>query len=194
MRSQLVYEMGDPNDYIGPEVVADFTTIQLSQEGENRVAVSGVKGKPATPFYKVSISYRDGYKALGQLTVSGPDALEKARLSAQIVWERLASDGVTFDEDQRLVEFLGTSVCFEGIWPTVEQPPEVILRMGVRGPDRAKVDRFGMEIVPLVTSGPPGVTGFAGGRPKAQEIIGYWPALIRKEKIEAKVSVVTAGD
>ncbi|HHI80051.1 MAG TPA: DUF1446 domain-containing protein [Planctomycetes bacterium] len=194
VRSQLVYEMGDPNDYIGPEVVADFTTIQLSQEGENRVAVSGVKGKPATPFYKVSISYRDGYKALGQLTVSGPDALEKARLSAQIVWERLASDGVTFDEDQRLVEFLGTSVCFEGIWPTVEQPPEVVLRMGVRGPDRAKVDRFGMEIVPLVTSGPPGVTGFAGGRPKAQEIIGYWPALIRKEKIEAKVSVVTAGD
>jgi hypothetical protein len=64
--------------------------------------------------------------------------------------------------------------------------------MGVKGPDREKVDRFGMELVPLVTSGPPGVTGFAGGRPKATEIIGFWPALVRKERISARVEVVSS--
>jgi len=64
----------------------------------------------------------------------------------------------------------------------------------VKGPDRAKVDRFGSELVPLVTSGPPGITGFAGGRPKAQEIIGFWPALVRKDRIETRVTVFTSGE
>ena len=74
--------------------------------------------------------------------------------------------------------------------PTID-PPEVVLRIGVRDQDRAKVDRFGMEIVPLVTSGPPGVTGFAGGRPKATDVIGYWPALIDKDLIRPTVAVET---
>ena len=66
---------------------------------------------------------------------------------------------------------------------------EVVLRVGVRDADRAKVDRFGKEIAPLVTSGPPGVTGFAGGRPKATEVLGYWPALIPKQLVETEVTV-----
>ena len=72
---------------------------------------------------------------------------------------------------------------------TSADPVEVVLRMGVKGPDRKKVDRFGSELVPLVTSGPPGVTGFAGGRPKATEVLGYWPALIPKEHVTTEVSV-----
>jgi hypothetical protein len=71
-------------------------------------------------------------------------------------------------------------------------PAEVVLRMGVKGKDRAKVDRFGSELVPLVTSGPPGVTGFAGGRPKATEIIGFWPALVRKDLISTQVTVFSS--
>ena len=67
--------------------------------------------------------------------------------------------------------------------------PEVVLRLGVKGADRERIDRFGSELVPLVTSGPPGVTGFAGGRPKATEIIGYWPALVSKERITTNVEV-----
>jgi hypothetical protein len=68
-------------------------------------------------------------------------------------------------------------------------PPEVVLRLGVRDPDRAKVERFGMEIAPLITAGPPGVTGFAGGRPKAQEIVAYWPALLAREEVERQIEV-----
>ena len=152
--------------------------------------VSGVKGSPATDTYKVSISYRDGYKAMGQLTVCAPDAVAKAELSARIIFERLALDGIEFGDDQITVEMVGNGVCLDGVVPPPQDPPEVVLRVGVHGDDKAKVDRFGTEIVPLVTSGPPGVTGFAGGRPKAQEVIGYWPALLGKGSLETTTKVV----
>jgi hypothetical protein len=165
----------------------------MEQAGKDRVLVTGVRGGPPTPTYKVSISYEDGWKATGQLVISGPDALAKAKLCAEIVWQRLAMDGVEYAPEERLVEFLGANVCHAGIAGADAQPSEVVLRMGVKGKDMKKVDRFGMELVPLVTSGPPGVTGFAGGRPKASEIIGFWPALVRKDRIRPRVTVVTAG-
>jgi len=190
---QLAYEMGDPAAYLTPDVIADFTSFQIEEDGPDRVRISGVKGAPATPHYKVSMSYSDGWKSVGELTISGPDALEKAKLCAQIVWDRLAMDGCEYAADERLEEYVGAGVCHRGI-PEAETdaPPEVVLRMGVKGPDKAKVSRFGPELVPLVTSGPPGVTGFAGGRPKAAEIIGFWPTLVLKDKIQTTVSVLTA--
>ena len=187
--SQLVYEMGDPGCYITPDCVADFTSIQLEQESDNRVRVSGIRGGAATDTYKVSMAYHSGYKIVGQLTVAGPDAVDKARLCADIVFDRVAMDGCEFAEDERFVEIVGTNVCHAGIAPPPSEPAEVVLRIGAKGGDRAKLDRLGMEIVPLVTSGPPGVTGFAGGRPKATDIISYWPALMKKDRIQCSVSV-----
>jgi hypothetical protein len=190
---QLCYEMGDPRRYLTPDVVADFTSVRLSQAGPDRVLVSGAKGAPATPTYKVSLSYLAGWKALGQLTISGPDALAKAQLCAEIVWKRLAYDGFEYGPEERLVEFVGANVCHAGIAvPESREPSEVVLRMGVKGSDRRKVDRFGSELVPLVTSGPPGVTGFAGGRPKASEIIGFWPALMNKDRIQTRVTTAVS--
>jgi hypothetical protein len=193
LRHQLVYEMGDPSAYVGPDCIADFTSIRMEPDGRDRVRVTGVRGRAPTDTYKVSISYHDGWKATGQLTISGPDALAKARLCADIVWKRLAWDGFEYGPDERLEEFVGANVCHAGIpIPGADDPAEVVLRMGVKGPDRAKVERFGSELVPLVTSGPPGVTGFAGGRPKATEIIGFWPALVRKDLITTHVSVFSS--
>jgi hypothetical protein len=186
---QLVYEMGDPRSYITPDCTADFTTIQLAQEGENRVRVSGIKGRPKTAFYKVSASVFAGWKATGQLVVSGPRAVEKAKLAAEIVWKRLEKAGVRFAPEEKLVELLGTGVCHPGLAPTPPEPPEVVLRLGVKSQDRKAVERFGMELAPLVTSGPPGVTGFAGGRPKPQEVVAFWPALVPREEVEPFVQV-----
>ncbi|MEE8468971.1 MAG: acyclic terpene utilization AtuA family protein [Planctomycetota bacterium] len=190
---QLAYEMGDPARYVTPDVVADFTSFRLAQDGDDRVRVSGVRGTPATDTYKVSLSYHAGWKSVGELTISGPDALDKARLCSEIVWKRLEYDGFTYSAEERLVEFVGANVCHAGI-PVAgaSEPAEVVLRLGVKGPDRAKVERFGPELVPLVTSGPPGVTGFAGGRPKATEIIGFWPALVSKQHIQTRVSVFSS--
>lgn len=186
--SQLLYEMGDPKNYLGPDCSADFTSAKVEEIGENRVQVSGVRGGAPTDTYKVSLSYQNGYKAAGQLTIAGPDAIEKAKLCADIVWGRLAFDGCEFADDEKMVEFVGAGMTHAGILES-NDPPEVVLRMGVKAADKARVNRFGSELVPLVTSGPPGVTGFAGGRPKATDIVGYWPALLDKSQVQTRVRV-----
>jgi hypothetical protein len=184
---QLVYEMGDPSRYVTPDCVVDFTSIRLEQAGADRVRVSGIRGSAATDSYKVSISYHAGYKATGQLTISGPDAVAKARICAGALWGRLQRAGYTFDETS--TEFLGVDSCHGAIVPPPPRVNEVVLRVGVRDADRAKVDRFGKDLAPLVTSGPPGVTGFAGGRPKATEVLGYWPTLVPKRLVRPVVDV-----
>jgi hypothetical protein len=185
---QILYEMGDPAHYISPDVCVDFTSFNLTDKENNRVSVENVKGFEATDTYKVSISYFAGYKASGQLTISGPDALEKAKLTAQIIWERLSKAGYTFEDTS--TEFLGVSSCHGEINAQPEQINEVVLRLGVRDQNKDKVNRFGKEIAPVITSGPPGITGFSGGRPKAQEIVAYWPALIPKEYVHTTVDVL----
>jgi len=186
---QLVYEMGDPTSYITPDCVADFSSVRLEDLGGDRVRVSGVRGRPATDSYKVSASFHEAYKSTGQLVISGPRAVEKARLAAEIVWRRLEKAGVTFPEADRLVEILGTGVCHPGLGEVAGDPPEVVLRLGVRSPNREAVARFGMELAPLITAGPPGVTGFAGGRPKPQEVVAFWPALVAKRVVDPGVRV-----
>jgi hypothetical protein len=186
---QLLYEMGSPAAYVTPDVVADFTTIRLAQDGEDRVQVSGIEGRPRTGTLKISASHLAGYKATGQITVSGPRAVDKARLAAEVVWKRLERAGVTFADDEREVELVGLGACLPGVLPAPGDLPEVVLRLGVRHADRDKVERFGKEIAPLITAGPPGVTGFAGGRPKPQEIVAYWPALLAREEVEEHLVV-----
>ena len=188
VKEQLVYEMGDPREYITPDCVADFTTVQLEDAGADRVFVRGIGGKPATEFYKVSISYSAGYKAVGTLVYSWPDAYQKAQAADQILRARLERLGLRFE--QILTEFVGVSATHG---PLAGDPspdiPEVQLRVGVRGEERKAVERFTKEIAPLILTGPPGVTGFAGGRPKVEEIVAYWPALIPKTEIETRVEV-----
>jgi len=186
---QLLYEMAKPSEYITPDVVADFTTIRLEAAGTDRVRVDGIEGRPRTGTLKISASYLAGYKASGQITLSGPRAVDKAKLAAEVVWKRLERAGVSFPEECRSVEILGVGACLPGLFPVPEEPPEVVLRLGVRDEDRAKVERFGKEIAPLITAGPPGVTGFAGGRPKAQAVVAYWPALLAREEVEGRIEV-----
>ena len=185
---QCVYEMGDPHSYITPDVVADFTTIRLADDGENRVRVFGIKGRPATDKLKVSIAYRAGFKAVGTLVYAWPDALEKAQLADRVLRERLDNMGLTFDA--LLTEFVGVSATHGPLATQSGEPPEVQLRVGVRSPDRKAVERFTREIAPLVLNGPPSVTGFAGGRPKVEEIVAYWPALVDKSVVQTNVEVL----
>jgi hypothetical protein len=185
---QLVYEMGDPRSYITPDVIADFTSIQLEQDGENRVRVFGIKGRPATDKLKVSIAYRAGFKAVGTLVYAWPDALAKAELADRVLRERLVNLGLRFDHI--LTEFVGATATHGALAGDARDVPEVQLRFGVRSGSRADVERFTREIAPLVLNGPPSVTGFAGGRPKVEEIVAYWPALIDKTVVTPTVEIV----
>jgi hypothetical protein len=189
VKEQLVYEMGDPHSYITPDCIADFTTVRLEYEGRDRVRVYGIEGRPATDTFKVSISYSAGYKAVGTLVYSWPEAYDKARSADRILRARLDRLGLKFD--QILTEFVGANATHG---PLAGDPPadlpEVQLRVGVRSEDRKAVKRFTKEIAPLVLTGPPGVTGFAGGRPKVEEIVAYWPALIPKKEIRPLVDII----
>jgi hypothetical protein len=191
VKEQLLYEMGDPKAYITPDVVADFSSIQLADDGPDRVRVFGITGNPSTDFYKVSIAYSAGWKAVGTLVYSYPDAYEKAKAADLILRARLERLGLKFDTI--LTEFVGVNAT-HGHLAGEPRPdiPEVQLRVGVRGQNKADVERFTKELAPLILTGPPGVTGFAGGRPKVEEIMAYFPALIPKSLIETKVDIVEA--
>jgi hypothetical protein len=191
IKEQLLYEMGDPRRYITPDCVADFTTIQLEQAGADRVRFSGIQGQPATDSYKVSISYSAGWKAVGSLVYAWPDAYRKAQAADRVLRERLKRLGLMFDS--MLTEFVGVDACHGPL--SGEPSPdiaEVTFRIGVRSQDKQAVERFTREVAPLVLNGPPTVTGFAGGRPKVEEIIAYWPALIPKREVEPEISVIEA--
>ena len=186
---QLVYEMGDPRSYITPDVVADFTTIRVEQAGSDRVRVTGIEGRPPTDKLKVSIAYRAGYKAVGTLVYAWPDALAKAQRADRVLRERMERAGLTLDAI--VTEYVGASACHGPLVPPRDDHPEVQLRIGVRSEDEESVERFTREIAPLVLNGPPSVTGFAGGRPKVEEIVAYWPALIDKTVVRPVVDILT---
>ncbi len=185
---QLVYEMGDPHNYITPDGTADFTTIRLKQRGRDRVVASGIRGGPRTPMLKVSIAYAYGWKAVGTLVYAWPEAWDKAKHADRILRARLADLGLEFE--QILTEFVGVDATHGRLaGPPDPEAPEVQLRIGVRARDKAPVERFTREIAPLVLTGPPSVTGFAGGRPVVEEIVAYWPALVDRRQIEPHVRV-----
>lgn len=184
---QLLYEIGDPKEYITPDCIADFTSIHLEQEGKDRVKVYGITGRPATEFYKVSMSYDDGYSAFTTLTYSAPDALKKAEAADKILRTRLSDLGLHFEEIR--TEFLGYNSCHGPLVKRRDDLSEVVMRVGVRSKEKAAIERFGKEIAPLILTGPPSVTGFAGGRPKPSDVVAYWPALIPKKNVEPEVAV-----
>ncbi len=190
VKEQLLYEIGDPTDYITPDCIVDFTSIHVETAGTNRVKVFGIKGKPETPFYKVSASYNKGYKLSSTLVYSWPKALKKAQRAGEILTSR--AENLRLDIESFNCEYVGFNGCNE--IPVAEDYlhenfSEIQLRVSVSGDNKDALNRFGMEIAPLILTGPSGVTGFAGGRPKASEIVAYWPALINKEACHPRVTL-----
>lgn len=189
VKEQLVYELGDPTNYITPDCVADFTSLQLSDAGPDRVRVSGIQGGPRPPTLKTSITYSAGWKAIGMLVYSWPDAVQKAQAADRIVRERLADLGLAFDEIH--TELLGVNACHAGVAAANPDPPEVQLRIGVRGQDRNAVDRFTRELIPLILTGPPTGTGFGEGRPPVRGVVAYWSSLLPREEIRTSIETFT---
>jgi hypothetical protein len=185
---QLVYEIGDPSAYMGPDVVADFTTVEIEDLGGDRVRVRGATGRPPPERLKVSVAYSAGWKSAGTLTYTWPDAAAKARAASRVLLERLDRLGLSFAETHvELVGWDSTHGALAGEPPA--DMPEAQLRVAVRADERAPVERFTREIAPLVLTGPPSVTGYATGRPRVDEIVAFWPALIDREAVEPHVKV-----
>ncbi len=187
---QLLYEIGDPKDYITPDCVADFTSIKLEDLGNNKVKVYDIKGNAETPSFKVSCSYESGYSASGSLTYSWPKALSKAKAADKILRKRLENLDLHFEEIR--TEFIGYDSCHGPLSTKLDENDinEIMLRIAVRSDDYNSVERFGKEIAPLILTGPPSVTGFAGGRPRPSSVVAYWPALIPKNLVQPEVKIL----
>ncbi|MDB5349567.1 MAG: hypothetical protein JWN86_814 [Planctomycetota bacterium] len=189
---QLVYEIDDPSCYRTPDVDVDLTTVELIQDGEDRVRVRGATGRGPSGKLKVAAVYRDGWTASGMVAVVGRNAEDKARAAGRLVLERVKRAG--FDLADSLVECLGANDVAPGVVPLLHAPYEVVLRISVRDPRRVAVERFCREIAPLITAGPPGIAGYASGRPSARPAFAYWAALIDASLVSPRLDVRTAAE
>jgi fatty-acyl-CoA synthase len=178
VKEQLVYEIGDPARYVSPDVTVSFEGLHVEPVGPDRVRVRGARGSPRPGTLKVSATYRDGYRAAGTLTICGPESVRKARRCGEIVRQRLQEAGCTYRD--WIVECLGNaeSVPVEQGGPRREDSLETVLRIGVEAEAERDVEAFTREIMPLVTAGPQGTTGYAEGRPRVHTVFRYWPCLI----------------
>jgi hypothetical protein len=189
---QLVYEIGDPAHYLTPDVEVDFTTVDVAETGEDRVAVRGATGRSPPDQYKVSLAYRDGYLAIGQLLIYGSDCVSKAHGCAEIIRRRVARAG--FELEGFHVECLGAGEGVSGLHAPPAELHEVVLRISARDARREALDRFAQELAPLITSGPPGIAGYATGRPQVRPAFAYWPTLVPKTVVQPQVEVRTARE
>ncbi len=180
VREQLVYEMGNPAAYITPDVVADFSSIRLAEDGPSRVRVFNIKGHEPTPFYKISMAYVDGFKCIGTIAISGPNARKKAECFAEIFWQRVGRNFMSTE-----TEYFGWNACHQSLGHS-EDGNEIILRLGARDLDENKLKVFSKLIPSLILSGPPGVC-VLGGAPKVSEVVSYWPALMDKKLVTPEI-------
>jgi Acyclic terpene utilisation family protein AtuA len=191
---QLLYEIDDPACYRTPDVDIDFTGLEITQAGPDRVAVRGARGRAPSDKLKMVAVYRDGWTASGMLAVVGRNAEAKARTAGELILERVRRSGTPLADS--LVECLGAGDVAPGVLRPAAAPYEVVLRVTVRDAERASVERFCRELAPLVTAGPPGIVGYASGRPSPRPAFGYWPALVPRDTAQSQtlVDVRTAAD
>lgn len=182
-REQILYEIGDPRAYVSPDVIADFTSFSLSGDGEDRVRIEGTRGQKPTEMLKVSINYEAGFRLSGMIVVSGPDVMAKGKVFSEMFWDRVGTDGFI----ERRTDYVGANACWgESAAPDIE-PNEIILRFSARAGTKERLAVMSRELAGLILAGPPGVTVF-GGRPAIAPAYGYWPALIERKRVTARLA------
>lgn len=194
VKEQLIYEIADPNGYLSPDATVSFLSLQVQQLGTNRVRVSGAKGRPCPPTLKVSATFRDGFRAAGMLTIFGPQAVIKAGRCGEIVLQRLRDAGHDFRDS--IIECLGNTATVPTAAYSYNSSDllECVLRIAVESESKQSVEQFTRELMPLVTAGPQGTTGYAEGRPRVHEVFRYWPCLIEADTVAACLDYFDSPD
>ncbi len=185
---QLIYEIGDPEEYITPDVIVDMRNISIEDESEDVVIVKGAIGKPEPKSLKVSAAVEGGWFASSSLLVSGPHAIARANACDLALRARLSA----LEELEIHTEFIGSGVTLpknirQELFPLLN-PPEIMLRWAVTSPNRRDITDFTQEVAPLVLTGPAGVGGY-GARPKPRRQLQFWPTLISRKSVESLVKI-----
>lgn len=184
VKEQLLYEVHDPASYLTPDVTVDLSRASVRQIGDNRVAVHGIAGKPRPEQLKLSMGYRNGYRAVVFLSFAWPDAYEKAASAAEILRRKLERKGVT--DATVHTSFIGLNSLHLDVAnmdpEQVSNVNEVVLRMAVHTATKEAAAALIPEVAPLQLNGPPGAS-FFGGRARVQEVISLWPTLIPRDLV-----------
>jgi hypothetical protein len=188
VKEQLLYEIGDPERYISPDVTVSFCSLAIDDLGNDKVRVTGATGKPRPEAFKVSATYRDGFRSAGTMTIIGRNAAEKARRVGELVLGRVRDAGFTLRDS--IVECLGGP---QAATPA-DNVEEIVLRVAVESESREAVERFTHELMPFITAGPQGTTGYAEGRPRVHPVFRYWPCLIGRDDVEQHIEVVSSRE
>ena len=188
---QVLYEIADPRDYRLPDVCCDFSQVRLQAAGEQRVRVSGARGRPAPPTLKVSATYADGWRLLGTLMIGGRDAARKAQRVGEAILARctrlLAERGIgPFGETS--LEVLGAESTY-GPHSRAQGAREVVLKVAARHADKAALELLARELAPTASSMAQGITGFAGGRPSPSPVVRLFSCLVERSRVTARVSL-----
>jgi hypothetical protein len=183
VKEQLLYEIGDPERYLSPDATVSFLTLALSDDGPDRVRITGATGSAPPDTYKVSATYPAGWRAAATLTIVGQNAVAKARRCGQVVRDRLCRQ-FNREPQEFITERLGAGDGARGVLGQRDDLTEVVLRLAARDADRAMIEYFARQIVPLVTSGPQGTTGYFDSRPDVREVFAYWPTLIARDWVK----------
>jgi hypothetical protein len=154
--------------------------------------VRGVKGVRPPATLKVSCAFENGFAAKGELVVSGRDAEGKARAAGELILDRVGQAG--YKPNRRYVEVLGAGATLPGVEHPAGELREVVLRVSVWDKDKKAIERFCREISPIITSGPPGISGYAGSRPKPRPVLSYWPTTVDRERVRPVVRLKAAGE
>ena len=193
---QLLYEVGDPSAYVLPDVQCDLRQVQLVQYGDNRVQVSGAKGRPPTPHLKVSATYADGFRTIGTVTLAGRDAAPKARRTGEAIFARarhMLANRQLADFTETSMEVLGTEAVYGAAARSqASQAREVVLKLAATHPNEKALEIFAREVIPAASSMAQGLTGFFAGRPGVQPVVRLFSFLWPKAEIHPIVSI--AGD
>lgn len=184
-KEQFLYEVLDPANYLTPDVNVDISHATLTNAGDNRVKVEGIKGKKRPDTVKLCIGYHAGYKVATYLSFAWPDAYEKAQYTADILMKKMKRKGLVAEEIR--IDYLGVNALHLGVAnmdpEMLKNMNEVVLRIAIRTKEKAEAAKIIPEISPLQLNGPPGAS-FFGGRAKVQEVIGLWPTLIPRDTLQ----------
>jgi hypothetical protein len=188
---QLVYEIGDPNAYLLPDVTCDFTQVTLKQDGDHVVHVAGALGRAPSDKYKVSATWPDGFKCTVTFLLAGINASAKAQAVAEAIIEKtshmIEAKGLK-PYSETSIELLGTETTY-GAQSDAAQCREVVVKISVASPDKKSLVLFSKEIAQAATGMAPGITGIVGGRPTVWPKIRLYSCLVPKEGLDVSVKL-----
>ncbi|ENU45454.1 DUF1446 domain-containing protein [Acinetobacter nosocomialis] len=186
---QIVYEIGNPQAYLLPDVIADFSHVHLEQVGEHRVRVTGAKGQAPTAQYKVSATYPDGYRVLVSFLIAGREAPQKAQVIADAILtkcERVLTMRSVPPFSEKSVEILGIESTYGEHAQTLNSR-EVVVKIAVKHMFKEACMFFASEIAQASTGMAPALAGIVGGRPKASPVIKLFSFLIDKNQVSVEI-------